>query len=400
MPPHNSHPPSLRPHKASGRGVVTLNGVDHYCGPWPKGKKKPPEETKAEYDCLVAEWLANGRRLPEKGSEPDVLTVGELIVRFWAHAEVYYRHPDGESTTELRDYRPSLKPLRSLYANLPAADFSPLKLKAVRENMILAGLSRNVINQRIGRIVRMFKWAVSEELVAETVYNALATVPGLQKGRSKARETKPVLPVTDAQVDGAMPFLSSVAQAMVQVQRLTGARPGEVCSMRPWDIDQTGGVWIYRPASHKTQHRGKLRAIAIGPKAQEMLRPFLDGRNPEVCVFSPQEAIAEIRAVRRTNRKSKVQPSQVCRKKRKPKRKPGTGYTVSSYLHAIKRACKRAGIEPWHPNQLRHSHATEVRKRFGLEAAQVALGHSQAQVTEVYAERDLTLAAKVAAEIG
>jgi hypothetical protein len=35
-----------------------------------------------------------------------------------------------------------------------------------------------------------------------------------------------------------------------------------------------------------------------------------------------------------------------------------------------------------------------------LEAAQVALGHSQAQITEVYAERDLALAAKVAAAIG
>jgi len=41
-----------------------------------------------------------------------------------------------------------------------------------------------------------------------------------------------------------------------------------------------------------------------------------------------------------------------------------------------------------------------VRRRFGLEAAQVSLGHAQAQVTEVYAERDLALAAKVARQIG
>ena len=44
--------------------------------------------------------------------------------------------------------------------------------------------------------------------------------------------------------------------------------------------------------------------------------------------------------------------------------------------------------------------ATRVRKDYGLEAAQVMLGHSQANVTQVYAERDMGLAAAVAAKIG
>ena len=38
-------------------------------------------------------------------------------------------------------------------------------------------------------------------------------------------------------------------------------------------------------------------------------------------------------------------------------------------------------IPDWHPNQLRHTRATEVRKQFGLEAAQVVLGHAKADVT-------------------
>jgi site-specific recombinase XerC len=49
----------------------------------------------------------------------------------------------------------------------------------------------------------------------------------------------------------------------------------------------------------------------------------------------------------------------------------------------------------WHPNQLRHTVATEVRARFGLVAAQAVLGHAKADVTQVYAERDLTRAAEV-----
>jgi integrase len=71
-----------------------------------------------------------------------------------------------------------------------------------------------------------------------------------------------------------------------------------------------------------------------------------------------------------------------------------------SYAHAIAKACKRAGVPHWHPNQLRHSHATMVRRQFGLEAAGAALGHSRMSVTEVYAERDADLARRVAAAIG
>jgi site-specific recombinase XerC len=54
----------------------------------------------------------------------------------------------------------------------------------------------------------------------------------------------------------------------------------------------------------------------------------------------------------------------------------------------------------WHPNQLRHTYATGVRKLYGLEAAQVLLGHARADVTQVYAERDWGLALRVAAEAG
>lgn len=54
----------------------------------------------------------------------------------------------------------------------------------------------------------------------------------------------------------------------------------------------------------------------------------------------------------------------------------------------------------WHPNQLRHAHATAVRRQCGLEGAQVALGHERADVTQVYAERNSSLAIEIAAEIG
>jgi hypothetical protein len=49
---------------------------------------------------------------------------------------------------------------------------------------------------------------------------------------------------------------------------------------------------------------------------------------------------------------------------------------------------------------LRHTAGTEIRKLHGLEAAQTVLGHSKADVTQVHAERDYALAARVAKEVG
>ncbi|HRQ73988.1 MAG TPA: tyrosine-type recombinase/integrase, partial [Phycisphaerales bacterium] len=55
----------------------------------------------------------------------------------------------------------------------------------------------------------------------------------------------------------------------------------------------------------------------------------------------------------------------------------------------------------WHPHQLRHSAATRIRREFGLEAAQLVLGHSSAVITDaVYAERDQTKVAEVVRRVG
>lgn len=54
----------------------------------------------------------------------------------------------------------------------------------------------------------------------------------------------------------------------------------------------------------------------------------------------------------------------------------------------------------WHPNQLRHTRATEVRAAFGLESAGAVLGHANLDVTQVYAERNERAAVQVALATG
>jgi integrase len=395
------------------------------------GKYDTPE-SRTEYLRVLAEWEAAGRRLSSATSTVG-LSVNELLLRFWQWAETHYRDTEGAPSTELRDYRPTLRPLKELYGTTPAAEFSPLKLKAVRGRMIGAGLCRGVVNQRVGRIVRVFKWAVAEEIVQETVWRALTTVRGLERGRTEAGETEAVGPVSDAVVEATLPHVLPPVAAMIRLQRVSGMRPGEACRLRGCDLNTAGAVWYYTPPRHKTAHKGKSRTIALGPRAQSIIRPSLR-LDTQAYLFSPTEAREERYAMLRSRRKTPVQPSQRNRRKRKPRRLPGERYTTRSYCKAVAKACERAFPLPpplrrahgetvkawrarltreqqdevrawnaahrWHPHQLRHTHATEVRRQFGLEAAQVALGHSQANVTEIYAERDLALAARVASEIG
>ena len=193
-------------------------------------------------------------------------------------------------------------------------------------------------------------------------------------------------------------------------------RPCEVVIMRPCDIDRSGEIWIYEPYDHKNRWRGHRKLIPLGPKAQEVLQPFLD-RAPESHLFSPHEANEWLRRRRpvhcKKERKTPIYRSELrarekaklARRKRRPKRPKREHYDTNSYRRAINYGFERARkagtrIPHWHPNQLRHNRGTEIRKKYGIEAAQVVLGHARADVTEVYAEKNLELAIRIAREIG
>jgi integrase len=282
--------------------------------------------------------------------------------------------------------------------------------------MVEDDLCRNVVNHRTSRIKRMFKWAVSEELLPGNVFHALQAVSGLRYGRTEARETEPIKPVPDEHVEALLPFLTPTVAAMVQLQRLTGMRPGEVVRMRPCDIDRTGELWIYEPAEHKTRWRGHHKLVPLGPKAQKVIEPFLT-RPDDAYLFSPVDAEAWRREHRpvhvKEQRKTPVYPCELrrlerekqARRRRKRKRPLRERYDPGSYgraiVYSLKKA-KKAGVEiaHWHPNQLRHSRGTEVRREHGIEAAQVLLGHARADVTQVYAERNFQLACEIAKATG
>jgi len=381
--------PKYQKHRASGQAVVRLNGQDFYLGP--HGTKA----SKIEYDRVIGEWLVGGRQLAMSARNDNAITIVELCAAYVQWAKVYY----SDSPGSMDRVRAVVRILKQTYGRTDATEFGPRAFQSLQQQLIDQGHARTYINHLGSAIRRIFKWGASQEIIPAAVHQALTTVSGVRKGRSGAVEAAPVEPIPEANVQATLPYMSVIVADMVRLQRVTGCRPGEVCILRPYDVDRSGDVWVYRPENHKTEHHGHDRTIHIGPKGQAILTPYLLREADGYC-FSPSEALRQRHAEQRAQRKSRVQPSQVDRSKAKPQHKAGDRYTTGSYRRAIHRACDRAGIERWSPNRLRHSAGTEIRKRFGLEAAQVALGHASADVTQVYAERDAELARKVARKIG
>jgi hypothetical protein len=73
--------------------------------------------------------------------------------------------------------------------------FGSLALRAVRDEMVRSSLARTTINARVNRIRRVFRWATSLEMIPVAVVEGLATVAGLQRGRTSAPEPASVRPV-------------------------------------------------------------------------------------------------------------------------------------------------------------------------------------------------------------
>ena len=382
--PRTNRPPSYRLHKARNCAVVTINGENRYLGPYGS------PESHEKYARLIAESQANGKNLPAitTPSQNGDLSVNALILRYLGFATSYYvKH--GKPTGEVNNIRHAVVKLKELYGRTNAKEFSPAALETIQQAMISPKLARTTINNRISRLKRMFRWASRKGLVPPTTYHGLLAVDGLKRGRCAARETTRVKPVPEQDFKATLSHLSGHVRAMVEIQELTGMRPGEIHNMRTVDIEINKAVWVYKPWTHKNEHHDQVRLIAIGPKAQAILKPFLKPNDLTAYVFSPKEAVAVVRAKRAHDRKSRRTPSQLARKpKPDPKRQPSDHYDHHVYDRAISRACTAANVPHWHPHQLRHNCATKVRRRYGLEGAWAVLGHKIGIVTEIYAERD------------
>lgn len=368
-------PPKYGYHKTSGRARVIWKGHHIWLGQYGS------PESKQKYARIVAAIASDGRPpddcLPMAAS---VLTIDELSMAYKAWAAGHYQD-DGIPTKRYMTIDRVATLLCKLYGDLPATAFGPRELTAFRTSLIIResdGTPRNrhTINDFVLITVGMYRWAAEHGQVSADVWQALTAVSPLKAGRSNAAEPKRIEPADIADVAATCALLPRTLSTLVWVQLWTGMRSGEAVSMRVGDIDRSGPVWIYRPAKHKTQHKGKMREIAIPECAQELLQHYVDAAKLDgnEYLFSPERAQRE--RGRQRVRKGSLR----------------TKYASDVYGKAITRAAKEAGVPHWHPHQLRHTYATAAKSEAGWEAARVLLGHSSAATTEIYVEEDRRIA--------
>lgn len=451
--PATGKPPAYRRRKIRGRDVAYATFRDFVTG-----RKRDfwlgdygTEESRSLYTRLLARWESLGRRLWDEPAR-DPAGDGGVTVTQICHSYLLDQTPK-VSKSFAATLRTNIKAIRAQFGDLPAAEVGPNLVREWRTAMILADETRSSITRRVSGLMHIFRWAVSRELVPVTVLDAIRTLEPLR--HNEGRRLPPVKPVDDAIVDATIAHLAPSLAAMVELQRITGMRPGEVCAMRTVDIDRSGKLWYYTPREHKTSRFGHERKIPLGPRAMKLLKPRLRDDAAEAYIFSPAATYAESLKRRNENR---VTPAKQGNKpgtnrKAEPAVKPGEQYTVQTYNRAVQRAADAAdaaalakrGGEPatkcphcgashptwrrhrahvvaahpdekrpphrsptavnrlvprWHPHQLRHNYATAIRKQFGIEAARILLGHRTIDVTEIYAERDASIMDKIAKKLG
>jgi len=384
--------PQVRLHKPTGQYRITLSGKDHWLG---------TDYRTARLDALrlLAEWELNHRR---PMLAPDDISVSEVCERFKSDfCPGYY----GKDSRTLDDIARALKPLADTYGPTPAAEFGPRAMKALRQQFVERELSRAHINKLLFTWRRVFKWAASEELIPAETYHALQAVETLRKGRSAAKEATPRKAVTDIEFDALKPHVTPTVWDILQLLRLTGARPGELLTLRPCDIDRSSKPWCARLESHKMAYMGKVRTLWFGAQARTILAPILLRKRPTEYLFSPRDSFAERKAPL-DKRRRKGQPETP----RQTDRVVGDHYIPVALARCVARAIVEANkervkkdqapIRNWCPYELRHTAATRAREAAGLDAAQVLLGHATANVTQIYAHLNDIRAAQIAETIG
>jgi integrase len=371
--------------------VVYFHGKTHYLG-----LHGSPEALTA-YNRFCAEVQSNPTFYLQNGESG--VSVGELVAAFLDHAKATLKPPN------YTHYRIALMDfLVKLYGDdTPADSFMPSCLKLVRTEMIQSGrLCRGTINDYIRRIVTVFSWGAGEEHVTPSTLAALKAVKPLQEGHPGTFDNEEREDVPDDVISKTLPLLPPMLAAMVQVQRMTGCRPSEIFNMRVGQIDKKSDpdLWLYKPPSHKTQKKTKRKKIVpLGKPEQELILPYLDGKEPAAAVFSPKIAMQERNIERRANRKTKPTPSQRARdKERSTKPSPYREfYNKDSYRNAVGHAIAKGNkvlpdnekIPHWCPYQIRHTAATAMEQESGLDEAQALLDHSSAQTTKRYSHARL-----------
>ncbi len=360
--------PQIRHHTASGRAYVYSHGRAIYLGPWASA------EARVAYKDFLAKWNETHDKPADAAPILGTVRVNDLVSAFMVWAEGRYRRADGEPTSELAGCRAALAPLVTAHGHRLADELTAYDLRRLLSSWKTLGQVRRTINQRLERTKRAIKWGAKHDLISHGVAAGLLAVEGLAYGEAPDNEEVQPVPLRD--LARAMKHMPEMSAAMVRLEYYCGARPSEVCNMRGDQIKRQSfrlgkqtirvpdGLLVFLPKQHKTAHRGEIVFYTLGPRAQDVLAPWLKGPD---FVFQWQK---------------------------------GRPCDYATYWRHISEACEAAGIPHWTPNQLRHSFMTRWDALAGIEAASAAVRHKSLETSAIYIQRDIKKVGELAAKFG
>ena len=274
--------------------------------------------SREKYARLIAELSAGSATAAAEppASPPPDLSVNELLLRYFEFAQSYYVR-NGVVTKEYSGLKEALLPVRQLFGLTRARDLGQRRLKTVQQQFIDNGICRNLINRRISRInSRVFKWAVAEELIS----GSRAPQPAIGFGaavrshcssgnRANQASSGPLRCVRSAIRVSAR---GGHDQAAADYRNEAGRSRADA-ALRYQAVRRSARSHL-RASGTQNERRGHRKLVALGPEAQEILKPFLN-REPTSFLFSPRESEAwrlARRPVRFKNqRKTPIYPSEL-----------------------------------------------------------------------------------------
>ena len=401
----------------------------------PKGKRTSisfghvNDRSEAKVYAAFAKWLDLFEQQPQKVlsfknpyeaieqifNPTGIVTISQFIDKYILWAKDNMR-PDrnGKENPEIRKIKRACRFLE-LYRDWPVEDFGSDELNKIQKALIkrkyLCGktkkrYTRRGINDTIKCIHRMWQWGMGRQIVKVEQVQGLKEVKHLKIGQTSAIDKTKRCRVTEEEFKKVVGAVSKVVGDILQLIWFTAMRPYEACEIRPYDIlTDDPDCWLYIPGrditpvgKHKTAYLGRVKVITLTRESQKIIAPRVKDFNSKDYIFSPKEAIQELRDKRAAKRMIPLHRGNCpgTNKKKCPMIKPSEKYNSNALGHACKRGCERAGVEVFVPYDLRRTEATRVRSVLDKEAAKLILGHTKTDTTDIYLLEEVQEAIKVA----
>ncbi len=290
------------------------------------------------------------------------LTLGALLTE-WDSKVLAGRDISGST---LMRHRWALGILRAELGSTRVRTLTPERVESALAARADAGLSRASLEKVRGTLSQVLNWAVRREIV----FRNIASVVELPASSRPAKEGRSLT------LDQAQSLLAAASgtplEAMWTTMLFLGLRPGEAAGLSWPDIDfESGVIHIWR--ARRRDATG--RSIISDPKTAQSVR----------SLTAPEPVLDSLRRHRREHARHRLEIGEMWVGEEdlvftSPTGRPTDPAACRREFDVV---AKKAGLDGWTPNELRHS-AASLMSDAGMPIEQVAdqLGHKDLRMLQ------------------